>query len=77
MQFKNSISRVVSVYTATKIPFMYSQKKVLRGLSPNFHIDVSVTDLNISRIGRSTFLGRPFMGIHINRSLTRECGNWD
>jgi hypothetical protein len=33
--------------TATNIPFMYSQKKKLRGLSPNFHCHVSVSDLYI------------------------------
>jgi hypothetical protein len=42
----------------------------LRGLSPNFHIQVSVSDLYIScsRIGRS------IVEIY-NRSQTYECGN--
>jgi hypothetical protein len=35
---------------------MYSQKKELRGLSPDFHIYVSVGDLYISRIGPHIFL---------------------
>jgi hypothetical protein len=33
------------VYTATKIPFMYSFSGKLRSLSPIFHIHVSVSDL--------------------------------
>jgi hypothetical protein len=36
--------------TARKIPFMYSFSENLRGLSPNLHIHVSVSDLNIPRI---------------------------
>jgi hypothetical protein len=39
-------------YTARKISFMYS----LRGLSPNFHIHVSVSDLYIPRIGLHIYL---------------------
>ncbi len=42
-------------HTATKIPFMYSQKGFC-GLSPNFHIHVSVSDLYIPRIGPHIFL---------------------
>jgi hypothetical protein len=34
---------------------MYSQKRK-RGLSPNFHIHVSVSDLYISTIGTPIFL---------------------
>jgi hypothetical protein len=43
----------------------------LRGLSPNFHIHVSVSDLYIPRIGphiSSSRKGRPFVGIY--NSLT-------
>jgi hypothetical protein len=39
----------------------------LRGLSPNFHINVSVSDLYIPRIGphiSSSRKGRPFLGIY-------------
>ncbi len=52
----------------------------LRGLSLNFHIHVSVSDLYIPRI-------RPHIPCssiqadrsweYINRSQTHECGNWD
>jgi hypothetical protein len=51
----------------------------LRGLSPNFHIHVSVSDLYISRIGphfSSSRKGRPIVE-YIIRSQTHECGNWD
>jgi hypothetical protein len=35
--------------------YVFPEKK-LRGLSPNFHIHVSVSDLNIPRIGPHIFL---------------------
>jgi hypothetical protein len=40
-------------YTATKIP-----EKKLCGLSPNFHIHVSVSDLNVHRNSPHIFLRR-------------------
>ncbi len=43
-------------HTATKIPFVYSQKRNFCGLSPNFHIQVSLGDLYIPRIGPHIFL---------------------
>ncbi len=45
-------------------------EKELRGLSPNFHIHVSVIDLYIPRIGSHIFLqqNRQIMGIY--KSLT-------
>ncbi len=42
-----SSSRLSQQYTATKIPFRYYFFRELRGLSPNFHIHVSVSDLYI------------------------------
>ncbi len=43
---------VGATYTATKVPVMYIfPEKKLRGLSSNFHIHVSLSDLNIPRIG--------------------------
>jgi hypothetical protein len=65
-------------YTATKIPFMYSLFCELRGLSPNSHIHVSVSDLYIPRIGphiSCSRKGRSIMGLY--KSLTDTCGNWD
>ncbi len=37
--------------TMLKIRNKYSQTRNLRGLSPNFHIHVSLSDLHISMIG--------------------------
>ncbi len=42
-------------------PIYVFPEKELRGLSPNFHIHVSVNEL----------------WEYINRSQTHECGNWD
>ena len=51
------------------------------GLSPDFHIHVSVSDLYIPRIGphiSSSRNGSSIVGIYsIIRSQTHECGNWD
>jgi hypothetical protein len=46
---------------------MHSQQKKLRGLSPNFHIRVSVSDLYIPRIGPHIFLQQ-------NRHMNVEIG---
>ncbi len=52
----------------------------LRGLSPNFHIHVFVSDLYIPRIGPHIFppaeKADPSWE-YIIRSQTHECGNWD
>ncbi len=53
------------VYTATAIPFFLFWE--LRGISPNFHIHVSVSDLYIPRIGPHISSSRN-MGIY--NSLT-------
>jgi hypothetical protein len=42
----------------------------LRGLSPNFHIHVSVSDLYIPRIGPQIFLQQ-------NRQTDPDCRNWN
>jgi hypothetical protein len=50
-------------------------EKELRGHSPNFHIHVSVNDVNIPTIDLTILLQeicRP-----INRSPTHDCGNWE
>ncbi len=51
--------------TATKKPIYVFPEKELRGLSPNFHIHVSVCDLYILRIGPYFFLQGPNVGIYI------------
>jgi hypothetical protein len=57
---------------------IYPEKEV-RGLSTNFHIHVSVSDLNISTIGLPSAAGKyeDRSWKYINRSETHECGNWD
>ncbi len=55
-------------------------EKELCGLSPNFHIDVFVSDLNILKISPSIFLQQNRQtdcGEYINRSQKHECRNWD
>ncbi len=52
----------------------------LRGLSPCFHIQVSVSDLYIPRIGPHISCSRiraDRSWEYINCSQTHECGNWD
>ncbi len=56
------------VHTATKIPFdVFPLFRELHGLSPNFHIYVSVSDLYIPHISCSR-VGRSMVGIY--KSLT-------
>ncbi len=54
-------------------------EKEYRGLSPNFYIHVSVSELYIPTMGLSLFCWRKYVdlsGEFINRSKTHECGNW-
>jgi hypothetical protein len=63
--------------TIPKIRNKYYQKKDCTvHVSPNFHIHVSVSDLNIPTIGLPILL-QENMWEHINRSQTHECRNWD
>jgi hypothetical protein len=55
-------------------------EKEYRGLSPNFHIYVSVSELYIPTMGLP-FLLEEILYVdqsweYINRSQTHECGNW-
>ncbi len=63
---------VPNIHTAKKFPFYVFLEKELRGLSPNFHIHVFVSDLCIPRIGPHIFscrrIGRTIVGIY--KSLT-------
>jgi hypothetical protein len=57
-------------------------EKEYRGLSPNFHIHVSVSESYIPMMGLPVPLEeicRLILGIYeytVNRSKTHECGNW-
>ena len=53
-----------------------SPEHELRGLSFNFHIHVSVSDLYIPTIGLPILLQENMWTKYINRSQTHECGNW-
>ncbi len=61
----------------TEISKQIFPKKEYRGLSPNFHIHASVSDLYIPTIGLPILLEeifRPILGLqYINRSQTHEC----
>ncbi len=62
----------------TEISKQIFPEKEYRGLSPNFHIHASVSDLNIPTIGLPILLEeicRPILGL-CNRSQTHECWNW-
>ncbi len=51
-----------------------------RGFIPNFHINLSVGDLHISRIGPPIFLQQTRQnqsGEYVNRSQIHECRNWE
>jgi hypothetical protein len=56
------------MYNAAESHLWIPRKGISRGLSPNFHIHVSVSDLQIPRIGPQIFLqhniGRPIVGIY-------------
>jgi hypothetical protein len=53
----------------------------LRGLNPNFHIHVSVSDLCIPRIGPNIFLQQNRQSdpgkIQISHRYTYKCRNWE
>jgi hypothetical protein len=52
----------------------------LRGLVPNYYIHVSLSNSYIPRDGlpiRLLKIGRPILGIYLNRSQIHECGNWE
>jgi hypothetical protein len=62
-----------SVTHCNKNPIYVFPEKELRGLSPNFHIHVSLSDLYIPSIGHivsCSRIGRPMVVILIYKSLT-------
>jgi hypothetical protein len=66
----------------TEISKQIFPEKEYRGLSPNFHIHASVSDLYIPTIGlpivleeiQYVYVDRSWD--YINLSQTHECGNW-
>jgi hypothetical protein len=68
-------------YTATKIPFMYFQKRNCAASVPiSTFMHVSVSDVYMPKIGPHIFCnrrGRPIMVIYQSLMQTYECGNWD
>jgi hypothetical protein len=60
-------------------PIYVFPEKELRSLSPNFHIHVPVSGLEVPRIGQHIFrhLKRQTDCENTNPSQTHECGNWD
>ncbi len=59
--------------------YVFSEKE-LRGLSPNFHIHVSISDLFIPTLSPPIFMQHNRQtdqgNICINRSQKHECRNW-
>ncbi len=55
--------------------------KELRGLSPNSYIHVSLWAIYLFpgsiHIFSCSRIGRPIVGLYINRAQTHECRNWD
>ncbi len=81
--FKISLIFISALLHCNENPIYIFPEKELRGLSPNFHMHVSVSDVCVPRIGPHTVfpaaeIGWPILGIYkSNRSQTHECGNWD
>ncbi len=65
------------IRTAKKFRFMYSQKMKLYGLSPNFHIHVSVSDLYIPTVHLFSCSRIGISWVYKNNSQKHECRNWD
>jgi hypothetical protein len=68
-------------HTVLKIQFMYSQKRNLHCLSPNFHFHVSVSELYIPQIGPHIFLQQNVpedslqqLVVHLESLSTRASG---
>ncbi len=67
--------------TIPKIRNKYSQERNCAGISLNFHIHVTVSDLYIPTIDlpiysdAGKYVDRSWE--YINHSKTHECGNWD
>jgi hypothetical protein len=63
-----------------KNPIYVFPEKELRGLCPNFHIHVSVSDLYIPRICphiSCSRIGKSIVGIYKSLTNTLESVNWD
>ncbi len=63
----------------TEISKQIFPEKEYRGLSPNFYIHVSVSNIYLPTIGLPIFCWRKYVDRswdYINRSQTHECWNW-
>ncbi len=76
---KDHLSLPGFVHTVTKILYVFPEKE-LRGLCPNFHIRMPVSDLYIPKISPHIFLQQNRQTHRLKtlyKSQTHECGNWD
>jgi hypothetical protein len=64
-------------HTAANIPLNVFSEKELRGLSPSFHIHVSVSDLYITWIGPHIFMKQNRGSWEYSSLQTNKSGNWD
>ena len=74
LEFKKD---TMQMHCAENLNQIFPEMK-LRGLSPNFYIQLSVRDLNISMIGPRTIQQNRLNNCgNINRSQIQECRNWE
>ncbi len=73
-------SRYVLGFLLLYLLSLHADISNMRGLSPNFHIQVPVSDLYIPRNQSAYSAAGKFVNQfykYTNRSQTHKCGNWD